>query len=604
MDGSGRRRRGNTARAAARGLLVGPRAWRLLCALAAVGAVVLAVVGQWRMDRAAAVTGSFGSHFLDLLYGALGLFVFQPPALPDTALSAPLQVARFLAPAATLYALADVLVLPTARLRARLASGHVVVCGSGPGALALVAKLRAARVRVVLVAEHGRADLVDLVGGDGVTVLVGDPASEALLRSAGVGRAQRLYRHPPGDRARRRRRHRRPDRRRAAGRAGADPLRCLVEESDPDVLDAMWMLLLRRPASDPVTIEFYNPARLGARLLLDEVQPRWDPAGAEPVVVAGLSWFGRELVVEIARRRHRTLGPGAGRLAVVVVDEQAATLVDRLCQRYGVVEDMLDIACEESEVDALGLDQLIHPSHPGAFVTQIFVCYADAELALRKALATSRPPTRRSVVVRVDRMSPLGEALRPGSTERQGPMAALYDDLDFFPERERACDPDDAPDDRLEAWAEAIHVDYCRQRLESGEVRDDNEALVAWENLPEKYRSNNYDQARDIETKLRLIGCASARMAAAPEAFAFTPDEVERLSRWEHERWMRNRVAHGWSFGEARDNDRLLHPDIRPYDELSAETKEKDAQMVRLIPDLLAGAGYRVVRFPTPAAAG
>ncbi|MBL7494099.1 NAD-binding protein [Frankia sp. AgB1.9] len=604
MDGSGHRRRGNTARAAARGLLVGPRAWRLLCALAAVASVTLAVVGQWRMDRAAAVTGSFGSHFLDLLYGALGLFVFQPPAVPDTALSVPLQVARFLAPAATLYALADVLVLPTARLRARLASGHVVVCGSGPGALALVAKLRAARVRVVLVAEHGRADLVDLVGGDGVTVLVGDPASEALLRSAGVGRAQRLYVTGPATGHNGAVVTAAQTVARAAGRAGTDPLRCLVEESDPDVLDAMWMLLLRRPASDPVTIEFYNPARLGARLLLDEVQPRWDPVGDEPVVVAGLSTFGRELVVEIARRRHRALGHGAGRLAVVVVDEQAATLVERLCRRYSVVEDMLDIACEESEVDALGLDQLVHPSHPGVFVTQIFVCYADAELALRKALATSRPPTRRSVVVRVDRMSPLGEALRPGSTERQGPMAALYDDLDFFPERERACDPDDAPDDRLEAWAEAIHVDYCRQRLESGEVRDDNEALVAWENLPEKYRSNNYDQARDIETKLRLIGCASARMAAAPEAFAFTADEVERLSRWEHERWMRNRVAHGWSFGEVRDNDRLLHPDIRPYDELSTETKEKDAQMVRLIPDLLAGAGYRVVRFPTPAAAG
>jgi hypothetical protein len=601
VGGSGQRRRGNAARTVARGLLVGPWGWRLLCALAALAAVTLGVLGQWQMDQAVHLGGSFRGHFLDLLYGSLGLFVFQPPDLPPTALSVSLQVARFLAPAATLYALADVLVLPTARLRARLASGHAVVCGCGPGALALVAKLRAAGTRVVLVAERGCTDLVELVGGHGVTVLVGDPTSAGLLRSAGVGRAERLYVTGPATGRNGAVVTAAQAVARAAGRAGATPLRCLVEESDPDVLDAMWMLLLRRPPGDPVTIEFYNPARLGARLLLDDVRQRWDPVGEAPVVVAGLSPFGRELVVEIARRRRKH-GRDVARLPVVVVDEHASDLVARLTRRYGVIEEMLDIACDESDVDALALDHILHPRRPGEFLTQIFVCYADAELALRKALATSRPPTRRSVVVRVDRMSPLGEALRPGSAERQGPMAALYDDLDFFAEQERACDPDEAPDDRLEAWAQAIHEDYCRQRLESGEIVDDNEALVAWENLPEKYRSNNYDQARDIETKLRLIGCASARAAPGAEPFAFTAAEVERLSRWEHERWMRNRMSSGWTFGEVRDNDLLRHPDIRPYEELSAETKEKDAQMVRLIPDLLAGAGYRVVRFPGPAA--
>jgi hypothetical protein len=67
---------------------------------------------------------------------------------------------------------------------------------------------------------------------------------------------------------------------------------------------------------------------------------------------------------------------------------------------------------------------------------------------------------------------------------------------------------------------------------------------------------------------------------------------------------MRNRLANGWHFGEVRDNERLLHPDIRPFDQLPPETREKDAQMVRLIPELLASAGYRVVRFPTPGMRG
>ncbi|OHV41392.1 MULTISPECIES: RyR domain-containing protein [Pseudofrankia] len=592
-----RRTRRDTVTDGLRTLLVDPRGWRVLCGAAAVAAMCLGIAGQWLMYTAAGGGGPFGGHFLDLLYGSLGLFVFQPPDLPDTALSAPLQVARFLAPAATLYALADALVLPVARLRARLAHGHAVVCGDGPGALALIAKLRAERAQVVLVAPGAHAELAGLVGDQRVTVLAGDPTVAAVLRRAGVARADRLYVTGPAT-----------GRNAAvlitaatiattAGRHRSTPLRCYAEESDPDVLDALWILLLRQPASDAVTVGFFNTARLGARLLLDDLAPAWTPAGGGPVVVAGLSPFGQELLLQIARRRRQILGENASRLPVVVVDERASAAVHALRARYEVLDALLDLDCHDVRADEADLDRRAHARATGAgFVEQIFVCYGDEELALRKALATARPPTRRSVVVRVDRGSPLGDALRPGRQEGQGPMDALYDDMVIFPQLDAACDPDDVSDDRLEAWAEAIHADYCRQRLESGEASDDNEALVAWENLPEKYRSNNYDQARDIETKLNLIGCASARMTSDAPSFTFTPEEVELLARHEHERWMRNRLAHGWRGGDARDNERLIHPDIRPYDELSTETKDKDAQMVRLIPRLLASAGYRVVR--------
>ncbi|WP_307874778.1 RyR domain-containing protein [Frankia nepalensis] len=598
-------RRGRRSRALLWGLLADPRGWRLLCAVAAAAALCLGIVGQWRMYQAAGLDGSFAARFLDLLYGALGLFVFQPPQLPDTALSAPLQVARFLAPAATFYALADALVLPVARLRARLARGHAVVCGVGPGAVALVAKLRAQGTRVVVVSDAGHGGPPDRVDDPEVPVLVGDPARPAVLRAAGAGRAEKLYVTGPATGRNAAVLVAAAAVAAAAGRGRSGPLRCYAEESDPDVLDALWILLLRRPASDAVTVTFFNTARLGARLLLDDVAPTWTPASAGAIVVAGVPPFGRELLVEIARRRRHDLGPGAPRLPVVVVDEEASHVVARLRARYGVVEAMLDIDCHDEPTGEVDLDRRAHARAPAqGLIEQIFVCYDDEELALRTALATARPPAHRSVVVRTGRTSPLGDALRPGRQEGQGAMDAIYDGLVIFPHLDRACDPEDVSDDRLEAWAAAIHADYCRRRLESGEADGGNEALVAWENLPEKYRSNNYDQARDIETKLNLIGCASARMTSDAEPFAFTPAEVDLLARWEHERWMGNRLANGWRGGEVRDNDRLIHPDIRPYDELSAQTKAKDADMVLLIPELLASSGYRIVRSPNPPTAG
>jgi len=602
VSDAGQRRRRPRRHAAADGfrtLLIDPRGWRVLCAVAAAAALALGIAGQWLMYEAAGVEGSFGDHFLDLLYGALGLFVFQPPDLPDTALSAPLQIARFLAPAATFYALADALVLPVARLRARLAHGHAVVCGDGPGALALVAKLRARHAHVVLVAPGAQAELAGQVGDRRVTVLAGDATDTTVLRRAGVARADRLYVTGPATGRNAAVLIAAATIATAAGRRRSAALRCYAEESDPDVLDALWILLLRQPASDAVAVEFFNTARLGARLMLDDLAATWTPDGSGPVVVAGLSPFGRELLLQIARRRRQLLGEDATRLPVVVVDEHAGAVVHALRSRHEVLDALLDLDCHDVHADDADLDRRTHARAPGAgFVEQIFVCYGDEELALRKALATARPPTRRSVVVRVDRGSPLGDALRPGRQEGQGPMDALYDDMVIFAQLDAACDPDDVSDDRLDAWALAIHTDYCRQRLESGEASDDNEALVAWENLPEKYRSNNYDQARDIETKLNMIGCWSARMTPDAPPFEFSPGEVELLARHEHERWMRNRLEHGWHGGEVRDNERLIHPDIRPYDDLSAQTKDKDAQMVRLIPGLLASAGYRVVRSP------
>lgn len=58
---------------------------------------------------------------------------------------------------------------------------------------------------------------------------------------------------------------------------------------------------------------------------------------------------------------------------------------------------------------------------------------------------------------------------------------------------------------------------------------------------------------------------------------------MERLARIEHRRWMADRIDRGWTSGAARDNARLIHPSIRPFDELSAEEQEKDRNAVRAL---------------------
>ena len=51
---------------------------------------------------------------------------------------------------------------------------------------------------------------------------------------------------------------------------------------------------------------------------------------------------------------------------------------------------------------------------------------------------------------------------------------------------------------------------------------------------------------------------------------------AEVLAKNVHENWAKKRVSDGWSFGEARDDEKLLHPGLVPYESLSESEKEYD----------------------------
>lgn len=76
------------------------------------------------------------------------------------------------------------------------------------------------------------------------------------------------------------------------------------------------------------------------------------------------------------------------------------------------------------------------------------------------------------------------------------------------------------------------------------------------------------------------------------------PKELESLGEMmaknTHEIWAKQRMSQGWRYGESRDDQRLLHPDLVPYEELPDGEKEYDRatsmEAIRLILSL----GYRI----------
>jgi len=114
----------------------------------------------------------------------------------------------------------------------------------------------------------------------------------------------------------------------------------------------------------------------------------------------------------------------------------------------------------------------------------------------------------------------------------------------------------------VEDIAKAVHARYVRAAQARGDTVETNPSMVPWEGLPEHLKESNRSQVADIGNKLRSINCAVVPTTdAAP--FAFRDDELDRLARLEHERWMQERTQQGWRYGSVRDDQRKLHPGPR-----------------------------------------
>jgi len=82
---------------------------------------------------------------------------------------------------------------------------------------------------------------------------------------------------------------------------------------------------------------------------------------------------------------------------------------------------------------------------------------------------------------------------------------------------------------------------------------------------------------------LTVIGCSIAPGIRAGSDFEFNDDEVETLAEMEHARWVGERSGR-------------YHPDLVDWEELPESAKDKDRDFVLALPDILADAGWQIIR--------
>jgi hypothetical protein len=154
----------------------------------------------------------------------------------------------------------------------------------------------------------------------------------------------------------------------------------------------------------------------------------------------------------------------------------------------------------------------------------------------------------------------------------------------------------------LELLAEAAHLIYCKGRRAKGysygeekneELHLDND-LLPYKDLPEEKKEQNRENVRDIANKLTHLGYMMKPIHGQAGLFQFSKDELDKLAMLEHERWMAAKLKKGWKYGESTSDEQKTNLGLIAWADLPSSEKDKDLDLVRGIPDILAQAGYTI----------
>jgi hypothetical protein len=154
----------------------------------------------------------------------------------------------------------------------------------------------------------------------------------------------------------------------------------------------------------------------------------------------------------------------------------------------------------------------------------------------------------------------------------------------------------------LEKLAIAAHEVFCdglkkkgyRYGLETSSRSKTHGALLPFEQLSEEDKEQNRLNVRDIANKLSYTRYLMRPARSHERPITFPEDDLDTLAKMEHERWMNNKLAAGWQYAPKTNKPKKLHKALLPWEKLPKSEKDKDREMVRGIPRILAKAGYAV----------
>jgi voltage-gated potassium channel Kch len=471
-------------------------------------------------------------------------------------------------------------------MRIPLMRDHVVVCGLGYVGSVFVRHLRAEGKKVVVIDSDADNKDFELCRALGVPVIIGDAHQERTLRAAGVHHAARLLAVCDYDAIN------------AeiialteqlAVQRNNGELHCLARINDSDLCRQFRIHAVTRQGAGP-SVDFLNIEDAAAQRLLDDV-PIGDGINRPHILVAHLDPLGQSLIVQAALDWQVSGAEESAPLHVSILDDNAESRIKSLSAEHPFATAVCKF--HHGTLTAGGIrDLLLSQEHETSIppITSAFITAYRDEDGLETALKLQHPLLGRGksmpVVAALSRAHGMS---RIANKDRGQPQNALR--FRVFQTLKYVCTTDVLEAGMVETvLARRIH-EYRR-----GMARAEGSDIPTWEELSAAEQESSRAQARDIPVKLRKLGYKIVPADDTRDVeHRLSEQDIETLTRDDHLRWWKNRIAEGWTYGDVRDDAQKRHPNMRPFDQLAPDDPEKVRILLRALPQLLASLRFRIV---------
>lgn len=535
--------------------------------------------------------------FLTALYQAIQLFSLESGVVDPKVGPMPisLEFGRWLGLATTLIGFVGVAAAAFRGFRAalgvKLSRGHDIVCGAGEKGCAVAESLLSGGAKVAVVEIDATLPSVVQLQKKGALVVCGDAREAVVLRKAGLHKASHLVCATGDDNA-----NLAIAMAAASGASGMEGLKVHVHVGDVAHSD----ILLRNGIfggrnSSGVYLSSFNFFRNRARCILRDFPLECDNDGIVrediKLVLPRLDRLGTALVLQSALVGHFRNG---GKVDVHVVSPDASREVQQLLNHAPNFDHCASVTAHpiaDSEEFATAVAGIINNSSGSSFTT-VFLASSEENAALAQALLlreqTEIPNSFRGLAsARED------SALRQIVEQQKGQDGtALRHWIKFLPPALSACGHDTVYAESLDKVARAVHERWhsgnsaaIAQAEQAGDTAKaarlrDKPAYKPWTKLTEEQKSVNRSAADHLPVKIRAAGLDPDDPELERKWRSLDAATLDMLSRVEHQRWAAVKWLGGWRQG-VRCDERKIHDNLVPFDQLDEATKHNDLEQVK-----------------------
>ena len=373
-----------------------------------------------------------------------------------------------------------------------------------------------------------------------------------------------------------------------------DVLNCFIHIIDPELRDFLMSDKFKSGVSSGIRYHYFNIYEIGAYSILNEY-PVFLGEGTQldNIVIYGFDLLGQQLLLSISKTWYQRINKEL-KADITIIGREVSRGVEQITNKYSYLLDSCDLnVIDLHDFDQYSIGEKLGKRFGIENKKQIYICL-DQDLDTIKCgfiINSIFSGEKTSIVVITKRNEGMAKLVanmhKPISDNVNLHFAGFY---------ENACNIDYLLNGLIERISRSLHsgyLSYVKTKDGSGYIQTKNK----WVDLPNKYKESCRKEAEHIYNRLTLIGCELIITRHwDDQQFQFSEDEIETLSRSEHERWKKERLAAGWKLGDKRNEKKRINPNLVKWDSLPCDVQEYNKRETMRIPINLARVGITIRR--------